>query len=187
MKSSSTNFIKRLKKQKEDALEYIIDAYLPLVKTIATKILHNMKRQDIDECINDVFLTVWQNAHQFQGDAQDFKKWIGMIAKYKAIDRYRQTEKQMAREQVDGPLEHKASSLQTDRFIIQREDKNEILLAISQLAEIDRDIFIMKYYLELSNQEIAENLSLSKAAVDNRLYRGKKILATNTKLKERFL
>jgi len=45
----------------------------------------------------------------------------------------------------------------------------------------------MKYYLELSNNEIAENLSLSKAAVDNRLYRGKKILATNTKLKERFL
>ncbi|MBM7584623.1 DNA-directed RNA polymerase specialized sigma subunit [Bacillus pakistanensis] len=41
MKSSSTNFISRLKKQKEDALEYIIDAYMPLVKTIATKILYN--------------------------------------------------------------------------------------------------------------------------------------------------
>lgn len=187
MNSSSTNFIKRLKKRKEDALEYIIDAYMPLVKTIATKILCNMKRQDIDECINDVFLTVWQNAHQFQGNAEDFKKWIGVITKYKAIDRYRQTEKQIAREQTDVLLEQKASSLQTDRFILQREDKNEILLAISQLAEIDRDIFIMKYYLELSNNEIAENLSLSKAAVDNRLYRGKKILATNTKLKERFL
>lgn len=187
MNSSSTNFIKRLKKQKEDALEYIIDAYMPLVKTIATKILYNMKRQDIDECINDVFFTVWQNAHQFQGDAHDFKKWIGMITKYKAIDRYRQTEKQIAREQLDVPLEQKASNLQTDRSILQCEDKNEVLLAISHLAEIDRDIFIMKYYLELSNNEIAENLSLSKAAVDNRLYRGKKILATNIKLKERFL
>jgi len=62
-------FIMRLKKQKEDALEFIIDAYMPLVKAIVTKILHNMKRQDIDECINDVFLTVWQNAHQFNGDA----------------------------------------------------------------------------------------------------------------------
>ncbi|MBD8033323.1 MULTISPECIES: sigma-70 family RNA polymerase sigma factor [Solibacillus] len=187
MNSSSTNFIKRLKKQKEDALEYIIDAYMPLVKTITTKILYNMKRQDIDECINDVFLTVWQNAHQFQGDAQDFKKWIGVITKYKAIDRYRQTEKQIAREQSDMLLEENAGSLQTDQFILQREDKNEVLLAISQLTDIDRDIFIMKYYLELSNNEIAENLNLSKAAVDNRLYRGKKLLATNTKLKERFL
>jgi len=187
MKCSSTNFITRLKKQKEDALDYIIEAYMPLVKTIATKILHNMKKQDIDECVNDVFLSVWQHAHQFQGEAQDFKKWIAMITKYKAIDCYRQTEKQIANEQSDKPLEEKASSLQTDLSVIKREEKNELLFAISQLEPIDRDIFMMKYFLELSNINIAEHLGLSKAAVDNRLYRGKKILATNAKLKERFV
>ena len=187
MKCSSTNFITRLKKQKEDALDYIIEAYLPLVKTIATKILHNMKGPDFDECVNDVFLTVWQNAQQFNGDAADFKKWIGMITKYKAIDRYRQTERQMTNEQFDAPLEEKASALQTDLSVIQREEKNELLFAISQLDAIDRDIFMMKYYLELTNLEIANHLGLSKAAVDNRLYRGKKILATNAKLKERFV
>jgi len=187
MKSSSSNFIKRLKKQKEDALDYIIDAYMPLVKTIANKILQNMKQSDVDECINDVFLTVWQNAHQFHGDTQDFKKWIGMITKYKAIDQYRQTKKQVAYEQPDTPLEQKASALQTDVSVLKREEKNELLFAISQLGEIDRDIFIMKYYLDLSNIEIAKNLGLSKAAVDNRLYRGKKILALNTKLKELFV
>ncbi|WP_246942449.1 sigma-70 family RNA polymerase sigma factor [Bacillus pinisoli] len=187
MKSSQTNFISRLKKQKEDALEYIIDAYMPLVKTIATKVLHNMKRTDIDECINDVFLTVWQNAHQFEGNAQDFKKWIGMMTKYKAIDRYRQAKRQIENEQPDAPLVQKVSALQTDVSVFKREEKNALLLAISQLKEIDRDIFIMKYFLELSNSEIADNLGLSKAAIDNRLYRGKKILATNTKLKELFV
>jgi len=187
MKCSSANFITRLKKQKEDALDYIIEAYLPLVKTIATKILYNMKRPDIDECVNDVFLTVWQNSHQFKGDTQDFKKWIGMITKYKAIDRYRQAEKQMTNEQTDAPLVLQTSKLQTDLSVLQREEKNELLLAISQLEEIDRDIFMMKYYMELSNIEIAGHLGLTKAAVDNRLYRGKKILATNAKLKERFV
>lgn len=187
MNCSSTNFIPRLKKQKEDALDYIIDAYLPLVKTIATKILYKMKTEDIDECVNDVFLSVWQNAQQFHGDAQDFKKWIGMITKYKAIDRYRQAEKQIKNEQSDAPLEEKASSSQTDQTVLRREEKTELLFAISQLEEIDRDIFMMKYYLELSNSEIANNLGLTKAAVDNRLYRGKKILATNVKLKERFV
>jgi len=187
MKSSSTNFITRLKKQKEDALEYIIDAYLPLVKTIATKILHNKKRPDIDECINDVFLTVWQKSHKFNGDANDFKKWIGMITKYKSIDRYRQAERQLVREQSGAPLEQKASALQTEISVLQREEKNELLFAIGQLEEIDRDIFMMKYYMELPNSEIADTLGLTKAAVDNRLFRGKKILATNSKLKERFI
>lgn len=187
MKSTPGNFMLRLKKQKEDALEYIIDAYMPLVKTIATKILHTQKRSDIDECVNDVFLTVWQNAYQFQGEGEDFKKWIGMITKYKAIDRYRQTEKQLANEQSDAPLEQKASALQTEQSLMQREDKNEILFALSQLAELDRHIFMMKYYLELTNSEIADSLGLTKAAVDNRLYRGKKLLARNTQLKERFV
>ena len=122
---------------------------MPLVKTIATKILHNMKKTDVDECINDVFLTVWQNAHQFQGDTQDFKKWIGTITKYKAIDRYRQTKKQVAHEQPDVPLEQKESAIQTDVSVLKREEKNALLFAISQLKEIDRDIFIMKYYLEI--------------------------------------
>lgn len=187
MKSSPTNFIARLKKQKEDALEYIIDAYMPLVKAISTKILLNSKRSNIDECINDVFLTVWQNAHQFSGDTEDFKKWIAMITKYKAIDFYRQAEKQLAREQSDAPLDSKPSALQTDSSVIQREEKNELLFAISQLEEIDRDIFMMKYYMELTNSEIADTLGLSKAAVDNRLYRGKKRLAANITLKERFV
>lgn len=187
MKSSPTNFIKRLKKQKEDALEFIIDAYMPLVKTIATKILISTSRQDIDECINDVFLTVWQNAKQFNGDAEDFRKWIGMITKYKAIDRYRKAQKQLSQEQSDAPLEQEASPLQTDRTVLKKEERNELLLAISQLEQLDRDIFMMKYFMELPNTEIAKELGLSKAAVDNRLYRGKKVLARNTTLKGRFV
>ncbi|MGM0752481.1 MAG: sigma-70 family RNA polymerase sigma factor [Bacillota bacterium] len=187
MKSSPTNFIIRLKKKKEDALVYIIDAYMPLVKTIAKKILHNRNRLDIDECINDVFLTVWQNAYQFKGEPEDFKKWIGMITKYKAIDRYRQAEKRNAREQTDESLLQKGSSLETDTLVLQREEKNELLTAISQLEDLDRDIFMMKYYLDLTNKEIADQLNLSKAAVDNRLYRGKKKLASNMKLKERLV
>ncbi|MEG0383631.1 MAG: sigma-70 family RNA polymerase sigma factor [Solibacillus sp.] len=187
MKSKPANFILRLKKQKEDALEYIIDAYMPLVKTIAMKILHNQKRSDIDECINDVFLAVWQNANQFQGEPEDFKKWLSMITKYKTIDRYRQNEKQLVNEQSDAPLEKKAGALQIERELIQKEAKNEILFALSQLEELDRNIFMMKYYLELSNSEIADSLELTKAAVDNRLYRGKKVLATNPKLKERLI
>lgn len=187
MKSSSENFIVRLKKQKEDALEYIIDRYMPLVKVIATKTLYTSNPSAIDECINDVFLMVWKNAYQFHGDTNDFKKWIGMITKYKAIDRYRQAEKRMIREQSDDKLIQKASTLKTEEKILKQEERNILLMALSQLGEIDCEIFVMKYYLEFSNSEIAEQLGLSKAAVDNRLYRGKRTLASNTTLKELFI
>lgn len=183
MKSTNDNFISRLKRHKEDALEYTIDHYMPLVKTVATKILYSCNNSDIEACINDVFMIVWQNSHRFEGDHKDFKKWIGIIAKYKAIDQYRQHQQKLQHEQSSEYLKSIINSEMTDTTVLNREKRTLLLVAINGLSEIDREIFLMKYYLELSNGEIAKCLNLSKAAVDNRLYRGKKVLATNTSLR----
>lgn len=183
-----TNFIKRLKKKKEDALEFIIDAYMPLVKAIAMKILVPLGKHDaVDDCVNDVFLDVWKNAYQFEGDATDFKKWIGTITKYKAIDYYRVLEKRKNREAHLEIAEQITDQTDLQQIILKREQKSELLFELSKLEETDRDIFIMKYYLEMTNSEIAESLHLTKAAVDNRLYRGKKKLAKSLELKERYV
>ncbi len=188
MTCSEKNFIVRLKKQKEDALDYVIDAYMPLVKAIAIKILQPLSKSDtVDECVNDVFLSVWQNAKQFNGDQEDFKKWIGMIAKYKAIDRYRILEKQQSREELLNMEKPFTDKKDIQQQLLQREQKNELLFALSKLADIDRDIFVMKYFLEMKNLEIAEKLNITKAAVDNRLYRGKQKLAHTIQLRESFI
>lgn len=187
MKCNATNFIIRLKKQKEDALEYIIEQYSPLVHAICNKILFHIGNDAIDECMNDVFFTVWQHGKKFKGDPIDFKKWIGMITKYKAIDRFRQYEKHRVREQSDEHLHERSDSKDVQMHLLKKEEKNILLLALSTLPEIDRDIFMMKYFLLLSTAEIADSLGLSISAVENRLYRGKKKLAQNKQLKERFL
>ena len=66
MKLNDKNFIKKLQKGKEEALEWTYDKYIPLVKSIVCKVL--MKFDDngvIEECINDVFLSVWNNCSKF--------------------------------------------------------------------------------------------------------------------------
>ncbi|MEK4090303.1 MULTISPECIES: sigma-70 family RNA polymerase sigma factor [unclassified Viridibacillus] len=178
MRVSEKNFVKRLKRQDEAALEYVIDTYMPLIKAIVYKILHPLGKVDlVEECVSDVFLSVWQNTMQFKGDAIEFKKWIGMIAKYKAIDQYRVLERRQAREQVlDGTANLTSRNLIQDQ-VLQREERNELLFELSKLEPVDRDIFTMKYFLEMANGEIADALFISKAAVDNRLYRGKRKLA----------
>lgn len=90
MSCNETNYIKKIKKGKEDALEFIVDKYLPLIKGVTYKILNSIKNQGIiEECINDIFLSIWNNAKKFSGKECDFKKWICTIAKFKAIDYYR--------------------------------------------------------------------------------------------------
>ncbi|MDT0163371.1 MULTISPECIES: sigma-70 family RNA polymerase sigma factor [Bacillus] len=187
MKCNDRNFIKRLKKKKEDALEYIIDEYSPLVHAICRKALSAYGNGAIQECLNDIFLAVWEQASRFEGKPEDFKKWIGMLAKYKSIDLFRQLERQGVREQDDHMIYEYPGQQDVQMQLVRKEERNTMLLALSTLPELDRDIFIQKYYLNLSASEIAESLGLSVAAVDNRLYRGKKKLAKNHKLKERFL
>jgi len=187
MRCTSKNFIIRLQKQKEDALEYVIEHYSGFVHAIAYKILSGINADGINECVNDVFLAVWQNSKQFKGEPEDFKKWISMMTKYKAIDLYRKFEKQHAREYSDELLEQKPGQEDLQEQLLKKEERNTLLLAISQLESIDRNIFMMKYYLQLSHSEIAESLNVSKAVVENRLYRGKKKLATTIHMKERFI
>lgn len=180
MKTSRKNFIKRLKQKKADAIEYVIEEYMSYLKAIVYKIIHPLGDIGaVEECLNDVFLAVWKNADKFDGDEENFKYWIGTIAKYKAIDKFRIIEKRKAKESAV-PIEDIViiQNESTEEKILSEEGKNELLLALSTLETIDRDIFIMKYFLEMSNGEIAESLNLSKAAIDNRIYRGKKKLSS---------
>ena len=73
MKSNDKNFIHRLQRQKEDALEFIVDTYLPLIKGITYKVLSPLENDGvIEECINDIFLSIWNNSKKFHGDSDRF-------------------------------------------------------------------------------------------------------------------
>lgn len=176
MKSSEKNFIRRLQRQKEDALEFVIDQYLPLVKGITYKILAPVQNEGlIEECINDIFLAVWENVGRFTGDATDFKKWICVIAKYKATDYYRKTtrikEVEILADKVQG-----GENVSAEDMLVFTENKEEIITLLNELEFLDKNIFMMKYFLGYHNIEIASKLGLTKASVDNRIYRGKKKL-----------
>jgi RNA polymerase sigma-70 factor, ECF subfamily len=185
MKSNESNFIQRLHRQKEDALEYIVDKYLPLIKGVTYKVLSPLNNNGvIEECINDVFLSIWENSKKFNGDPNDFKKWICAIAKFKAIDYYRKTSKNI--EFILNDLEFKDQKSIEDEIIF-LEKRTELLNLINQLEPVERDIFIMKFFLGLNSEEISTKLGLTKSSIDNRIYRGKKKLskrASNLKLGE---
>ncbi len=174
MKSNEENFIKRLQRQKEDALEFVVDTYLPIIKGITYKVLIPLKDQGIiDECINDIFLSIWSNSKKFKGNSTDFRKWICTIAKFKAIDYYRRTSKE-----VEFSSEHMDLNvdLSAEDELILLEDRTELIELINQLEPVDREIFVMKFFLGFKTDEIAKKLALTNTSVDNRVYRGKKKL-----------
>ena len=61
------------------------------------------------------------------------------------------------------------------------EDREELLKLINQLEPLDQKVFIMKYLFGMKTEEIGDKLGLTRAAIDNRVYRGKE---TTTKCYE---
>ncbi|MDK2562378.1 sigma-70 family RNA polymerase sigma factor [Romboutsia sedimentorum] len=176
MGCNETNYIKRLKKKKEDALDFIVDIYLPLVKGVTYKVLSPLRNEGIiEECINDVFLSVWNNSEKFTGDTNDFKKWICAIAKFKAIDYYRKEIKKA--EVILEETDVFDNNLVEDE-ILATEERNELIRVINLLEPMDREIFIMKFFLGMKSELIASKLGVTKASIDNKIYRGKKKLKT---------
>ncbi|MGF7058531.1 sigma-70 family RNA polymerase sigma factor [Brassicibacter mesophilus] len=174
MRCDERNYIKRLKKKKEDSLEFIVDKYLGLVKGTVYKVLGPIEIEGAsEECINDVFLAIWNHGDQFEGDEEEFKKWVYKIAKYQAIDYYRKLVKREEVSLEDNSLIHAKS---TEDQVVLNEDKKELMNLINTLQPIDRKIFIMKYFLGNKSDEIASQLGLTRTAVDNRVFRGKKKL-----------
>ena len=174
MKSNETNFIQRLQFGKEDALEYIVNNYLSLIKGITYKVLSPFQNEGmIDECVNDIFLSVWHHAKDFDGDSAKFKSWICSIAKFKAIDYYRKAAKNMevAGDNLEPPT---ANSVEID--LLRNENRGELLQLINRLEPIDQQIFIRKFFLGEHSEDIARRLGKTKASIDNRIYRCKKKL-----------
>lgn len=171
---TNENFIRYFQKGKEAALEYVISEYLGIVKAVIHNTLKTSQDpQMIEECINDTFLGAYENAKQFNGNQEDFRKWICTIAKFKAIDRIRDNARTPATIKIEEGSFTVTSA--EDEFIL-KETTIELIHIMNRLDKVDRNIFTMKYFLNMKSEEIAEQLGLTKASVDNRIYRGKKRL-----------
>ena len=174
MKINEQNFIALLQAGKEEALNYVIDHYLPLIKGVVVKTLGPFNKNDLTkECCNEILLSIWKNAKKFMGEPMDFQKWVCVIAKYKAVDCVRSEMRK--KENLSLQLDFAAHELthQNNMLLEERENISSIL---STLKPVDQKIFIMKYLLDFDSEEIARQLQMTKSAIDNRLYHGKKKL-----------
>lgn len=158
----------------EDTMNHVINQYSKLLWPIASAVLKNVgNEQDVEECIADVFIDLWEHPYKYDPARGSLKSWLCMVTRCRAIDHYRLLSKHST-----VPLE---SAMMVGRMgmqdaLLQEETKRELVAAVHALADTEREILIRRYYYEQKPQEIAKALDLSVKQVDNYLYRSKKKL-----------
>jgi RNA polymerase sigma factor (sigma-70 family) len=154
--------------------------------------------QDAEECVNDLFVTVWQDFDAFDPARGSLHTWLTMRAKYIALDRRRylvrrnpsgalavnhladQTSPQERSRSDDlgvpGAALHHLNEANVDALLEQRERRAEVRSALERLPELDRYLVYLRYFQLASIEEIARKTGLSRHAVDTRLWRVRKSL-----------
>lgn len=171
LRITDENFIEQLKLRNEKSLEYVIDNYAWILKTVIKKHLFYLMDY-YDECMNDCLLAIWDNIHLYNPEKSSFKNWIGGIARYKSIDYTRKYLKDMKIENVDDiNISTKDNSL---KRILENELREELEKLLQNLSTEDQIIFKKKYFEDMTMDEISEDTGLSKPVLYNRVSRGKK-------------
>lgn len=126
--------------------------------------------QDIEECVADTFIYLWEHPDKFDPRRGKLKTWLSIIARTQAINRYREIAKRDTVPLEDiGFMDH----LGIIDDILKEETRCALIAAINALGEPEREILIRRYYYEQKPKEIALALDMNVKQVDNRLYQTK--------------
>ena len=136
------------------------------------KILHS-NTEDIEECVADTFVILWNNANTVEFNRGTLKGYIACIARNKAIDRYRKLCKETT---VYMENEDIVSDTNIEHELVIKSDIEVVQEVINQLGEPDKQIFIRRFFFFEKVKEIASYLDLTEKNVENRIFRGKKRL-----------
>ncbi|WP_409303916.1 sigma-70 family RNA polymerase sigma factor [Peribacillus sp. SCS-155] len=161
--------VKQIKLKNEKGLYNILDMYGGLLNAIIQKYLQG-NHQDKEECIADVLVSIWYHIDSFDPSRNSFKNWIAAIAKYKAIDYVRKSEKE---KNYLSKAELTAKSMGQPTTDSQKID---LQILLEELPDIERAIFEKYYFDGVSSSEIATEYKARESWVHNRLSRGRKKL-----------
>lgn len=170
---SEENLLGELRKGNARALEFIMDTYSNLVFSVVINVLGIDNREYALECMNDIFLIVWNKNSLYDPEKASLKNWILAVSKYKAID-YKRALKNQGNVELEEEILFSAVNVENE--YIAKENMDELLKLLDRQNKVDKEIFIMKYILDEDIATISEKVTLSKGAVYNRLWRMRNFL-----------
>lgn len=159
------NIIDAIKAGDEQAMQKIICRYSRLLWSIVGAVLSQVgTTEDMEECVADVFIDLWEHPQKYDESRGSLKAWLSVIARNKAIDRYRQKTKIQII-----PLEETVlAQMGVEPEMENREGLQE---ALAELTEEEREILLRRYVYQQKPKEMAVALGLSVKQIENRLYR----------------
>lgn len=151
----------------EQLFAIVIRKYSGLLWKIAASVLINAgSAQDVEECVADVFIYLWQNPEKYDSDKAKLSSWLSLVTRSRAVDRYRRIagKKELPLEEAAVHSLGYAEAAEAD------EEQERLRFCMDRLEENEKELILRRYYYEQKPAEIAVALDLPKKQVENKLY-----------------
>ncbi len=161
-------------------------AFDTLMRTYGEPVYWQIRRMvashdDANDLLQNCFLKVWNNLHNFRGDAK-LSTWLYKIAVNETINFLNKERQRNNLTEGDTDDEFLMRNLESDSYFDGDELQKELQKAIMQLPEKQRLVFNMRYYDEMKYEEMSEILGTSVGALKASYHHAvKKITAAITK------
>ena len=155
----------------EKAIEELSNKYGRLVYQLANNILRDAS--DTEECVNDTYLGVWNSIPP--NKPESLISYVCRIAKNISIKRYhyktaekRNSNYEVALEELEGVL---VSTKDVESEIEASQLTSDLERFLDSLKQVDRVVFLQRYYFSASYAEISAQTGLTEKNVSVKLVR----------------
>jgi RNA polymerase sigma-70 factor (ECF subfamily) len=177
---TEAQLIARCRQGDEEAWDKLFDLHYAAAGRFVFQLSPAFSAEDVEEICQETFLAVIKNIRSFRGGSR-LQTWVFRIATNKARD-YRQRQQAAKRGGGAASVSLDAENPETgltvdppsplpgpDALLLNGERVAQIGLALEQLGEPCREIIDLRYFGDLSYEEISAELKLNPKTVSSRL------------------
>lgn len=163
--------IAMIKRKDEEGLNLLMNTYMNNIHYIASTIIGSYgEKEDIQECVSDILLSIWKDIDTFDENRGTLKTFILIKSKYLSLDYKRKLvkKKEKLKEEVFEDID--ILNIE-DKSLYNNEIINDVMNILRNFKEPDKTYFYLRYFMDYDIKSIADKFKDSKSGVENRLYR----------------
>jgi RNA polymerase sigma-70 factor (ECF subfamily) len=177
---AESELLARCRRGEESAWDELFDRHYGATGRFIFQLGYDLTREDAEEICQEAFLSVIRNLNSFHGESQ-FQTWLFRIAANKARD-YRERRQAAKRGggqapiplHLEGPdggllLDPPGPGPTPDLSLVGAEQAALVHQALDRLGEPCREIIELRYFGDLSYDEISHSLQINAKTVSSRL------------------
>ncbi|GAB4000844.1 sigma-70 family RNA polymerase sigma factor [Spirosoma daeguense] len=158
--ATELQLVKDLQAKSQSAFHQLYDAYSPALYGIILRLVHD--KELAQDLLHDAFIKIWTNIDQFNPEKGKLFTWLVTLTRNLVFDELRELKQ---KQKFDNYLIQQVEVAHTPTFTDRLLDKS----LLNNLRPPLRQVVELTYYKELTQQEIADHLSIPLGTVKTRI------------------